>query len=126
MKLFLDGNSRLWWVNCRTKMLMSMKLTIALILSASVQAYALSGEAQTVTISQRNISLQQVFKEINRQTGLDVVYDMQVVKQAGKIDLHVKNMEVADVLKLCFVRQPFSFVQMGGTIVVKEKIPETE
>jgi len=124
MKLFLDGNSRLWWVNCRTKMLMSMKLTIALILSASVQVYALSGEAQTVTISQRNISLQQVFKEINRQTGLDVVYDMQVVKQAGKIDLHVKNMEVADVLKLCFAGKPFSFVKMGETIVVKEKIPE--
>ena len=125
MKLLLCGNSRLWWVNCRAKMLMSMKLTIALILSASVQAYAFSGTAQTVTISKKNISLPQVFKEINRQTGLDVVYDMEVVKQAGKINLNVKNMPVADVLKICFAGQPFSFVQMAGTIVVKEKVPET-
>jgi len=126
MKLLLYGNPRPRRVNCLTKMLMGMKLTIAFILSASMQVYALGSDAQTVSISQKHISLPQVFKEINRQTGLDFVYDMQVVKQAGKVDLYVKNMDVADVLKLCFVHQPFSFVQMGGTIVVKEKIPETE
>jgi len=124
MKLLLYGNTHPWWVHCRTKMLMGMKLTIALILSASVQAYALSGDAQTVTISGKNIPLQQVFKQINKQTGLDFVYDMQVVKQAGKVDLHVKNMDVGEVLKLCFVNKPFSFVKMGGTIVVREKVAE--
>jgi len=99
-----------------------MKLAIALMLS--VQVYALGSDAQTVTISGKNIPLQQVFKQINRQTGLDFVYDMQVLRKAGKVDLYVRNMPVADVLKICFAGQPYSFAQMGGTIVIREKAPE--
>jgi len=101
-----------------------MKLAIALMLS--VQVYALGSDAQSVTISGSNIPLQQVFKQINKQTGLDFVYDMQVIRKAGKVDLHVKNMAVTDVLRICFAGQPYSFAQMGGTIVIREKAPEAD
>jgi hypothetical protein len=52
------------------------------------------GKAQLVTIQKQNLTLQQVFKQINRQTGLDFVYDMNMIKMAKKVDLHVKNADV--------------------------------
>ena len=126
MKDFLYGYARWRRAGSHTQKLMSMKLTIALIFLTSVQVYAVGSDAQTVTISKKSIPLQEVFRQINRQTGLDFVYDMKVVQRAGKIDLDVKNMDVGEVLKLCFANQPFTFVRLGETIVIKEKVPEAE
>jgi TonB-linked SusC/RagA family outer membrane protein len=126
MKVLLYGFVRWWRADSHSQKLMSMKLTIALMLLTGVQVYAVGSDAQTVSISKKNIPLQEVFRQINRQTGLDFVYDMKVVQRAGKIDLDVKNMDVGEVLKLCFANQPFSFVRLGGTIVIKEKVPEAE
>src|SRR5687767_10244320 len=126
MKISLYGNARWWRAGGHMQKLMSMKLTIAFMLLTSVQVYAVGSDAQTVTISKKNIPLQEVFRQINRQTGLDFVYDMKVVQRAGKVDLNVKNMDVGDVLKLCFANQPFTYVQLGETIVIKEKVPEVD
>src|SRR5688500_8446890 len=126
MKISLYGNARWRRAGGHKQKLMSMKLTIALLFLTSVQVYAVGSDAQTVTIAKKNIPLQEVFRQINRQTGLDFVYDMKVVQRAGKVDLHVKNMEVGEVLKLCFANQPFTFVRLGETIVIKEKVPEAE
>lgn len=126
MKVLLYGYARLWRAGSHSQKLMSMKLTIALMFLTTVQVYAVSSDAQTVTIAKKNIPLQEVFKQINRQTGLDFVYDMKVVQHADKIDLNVKNMDVGEVLKLCFANQPFTFVRLGETIVIKEKVPEVD
>ena len=126
MKVLLYGFVRWWRAGSHTQKLMRMKLTIALMLLTSVQVYAVGGDAQTVSISKKNIPLSQVFKQINRQTGLEFVYDMKVVQHAGKVDLNVKNMEVDEVLKLCFANQPFTFVRLGETIFIKEKVTEAE
>ncbi len=126
MKDFLYGYARCWRAGSHAQKLMSMKLTIALMLFTSVQVFAVGSDAQTVTISKKNIPLQEVFRQINRQTGLDFVYDMKVVQRAGKIDLNVKNMAVGEVLELCFANQPFTFIRLGETIVIKEKVPEPD
>ncbi|MFL5748498.1 MAG: hypothetical protein ACJ751_27750, partial [Niastella sp.] len=78
MKVLLYGYARWWRAGSHSQKLMSMKLTIALLFLTTVQVYAVSGDAQTVSISKKNIPLQEVFKQINRQTGLDFVYDMKV------------------------------------------------
>jgi TonB-dependent starch-binding outer membrane protein SusC len=126
MKVLLYGYARWWRAHSHSQKLMSMKVTIALMFLTSVQVYAVGGDAQTITISKKNIPLQEVFRQINRQTGLDFVYDMKVVQRAGKIDLHVKNMEVEEVLKLCFANQPFTFVRLGETIIIRQKVQEIE
>lgn len=123
MKVLLYGYVR-WRAGSHAQKLMSMKLTIALMLLTTVQVYAVGSDAQTVSISKKNVPLKEVFRQINRQTGLEFVYDMKVVQRAGKIDLDVKNMEVGEVLKLCFANQPFTFVRLGETIVIKDKVPE--
>jgi hypothetical protein len=51
-----------------TKMLLVMKLTAFLVLLFCLQVSA-NGYAQRVTISEKNVSLVKVFREITRQTG---------------------------------------------------------
>jgi TonB-linked SusC/RagA family outer membrane protein len=126
MKVLLYGFARCWRAGSHTQKLMSMKLTIALLFLTTVQVYAVGTAAQTVSISKKNIPLQEVFRHINRQTGLDFVYDMKVIQRAGKIDLNVKDMDVREVLKLCFANHPFTWVWLNGTIVIKEKVPEVD
>ena len=50
------------------KIWMTMKLTIILLTIACLNAGAKTA-AQTVTIREKNVSLEKVFKEITRQTG---------------------------------------------------------
>jgi TonB-dependent starch-binding outer membrane protein SusC len=97
-----------------------MKMTTFLLLVTFLQGYA-TGKAQVVTLSKKNISLEYVFKEINRQTGYDFVYDIQMLKDGRKVNLDVKNEKLETVLQLCFKNQPFSFIMEGNTVVVKQK-----
>ncbi|MBW7892793.1 MAG: carboxypeptidase-like regulatory domain-containing protein, partial [Chitinophagaceae bacterium] len=91
----------------------------------SMQVFALGGHAQTITLSKKNVPLQEVFREINRQTGLDFIYEMKMMKTAHPINIHVKNESVDKVLDICFDLQPFYYTRVGNSIILKE-IPSTE
>ncbi|MDI3320986.1 SusC/RagA family TonB-linked outer membrane protein [Pinibacter soli] len=97
-----------------------MKLTAIFLLAITLQVNA-SGFAQTVTISQKQASLQKIFKEINRQTGFTFFYEDEVLKQVGKVDIQVTNASIQQVLDICFKNQPLSYSIAGNSIVVKQK-----
>jgi TonB-dependent starch-binding outer membrane protein SusC len=97
-----------------------MKMTSFLLLMAFLQSHA-EGNAQDVTLSASNVPLEYVFKQINKQTGIEFVYDIRMLKKGHKVNLSVKNEAFENVLKVCFNAQPFSFVIEGNTVVVKEK-----
>ena len=65
------------------KKLLIMKLTAILLVTASLQTMA-SATAQTVTISLKNVSLEEVFKEIRKQTDYDFIYNDVWLKKAKK------------------------------------------
>lgn len=103
-----------------TKTMLIMKFTTILLLAACLQVSA-SGFSQTVTLSLKNASLQKVFKEINRQTGYEFFFKDELLKQAGKLDVNVKNLLLEDVLKYCLNNKPLTFTIIDKTIVIKEK-----
>ncbi len=97
--------------------LLVMKLTIILLLATCLHVAAI-GSAQKVTLSETNVSLQKVFKEINRQTGLKFFYQVKQLSSAEKISINVKNAPVEEVLKICFKNQNIGYTISQGTIVV--------
>ncbi len=103
-----------------TKRLLVMNLLTICLLGACTQVFALGGHAQVVTLSKKNVSLQQVFREINRQTGLDFIYEMKMLKAARPVNIHVKNESVDKVLDICFDQQPFYYIRVGNSIILKE------
>lgn len=102
--------------------LLIMKLTAIFLVAACLQVSA-KGYSQTVTLNERDVSLQKVFVEIHKQTGFQFFYNDEVLDEAGKISISVKDIPVEDVLKLCFKDMPFAFKIVDNTIIVR-KLPD--
>jgi TonB-linked SusC/RagA family outer membrane protein len=103
-----------------TKTLLIMKLTTVLLLATFLHVSAKS-IGQTISISQKNTSLEKVFKEIHRKTGYQFFYQDELLKQAKKFSIDVKDVSVEQALEICFRDQPLHFVITEKTITVKRK-----
>ena len=97
-----------------------MKLTAVLLFVACLNVCAKS-EAQNITISQRNTTLEKVFKEIHKKAGYQFFYQDELLQQAKKFDINVKDASVEQVLDLCFKDQPLVFSITEKTITIKSK-----
>ena len=102
------------------KTLLVMKLTAVLLIAACLQVSATSN-AQTISISQRNTSLEKVFKEIHRKTGYQFFYQDELLRQAKKFDISVKDASIEQVLEVCFKDQPLNFSITEKAITIKGK-----
>jgi len=97
-----------------------MKISFILLV-LTFQAYAIDGTAQNITISERNASLEKVFKKINEQTGYLFFYNTDWLKKANPVTIQVKQTPLEEVLNICFKNQPLSYSIVGQTVVVKLK-----
>ena len=105
------------------KTILVMKMTTSLMLLAILQTYAEGANAQPITLSKIDVSIETVFKELYRQTGVEFVYDTRLLEKARKIDVSVNNATLDEVLKICFKDQPFTYVIESNIVVVKDKEP---
>ena len=96
-----------------------MKFTAILLFAACLQVSA-TGYSQ-VTLSEKNVPLQKVFKQIQKQTGYDFLYSVELLQQAGKISIDVRNVSVDKALEQCLEGKPLSFSIVERTIVIKPK-----
>lgn len=102
------------------QLLLIMKLTTLLLFVAVMQISA-RGVGQTVTISQRNASLGELFKDIKKQTGYSFLCTKEQLEKTTKINLEVKDAPLDKVLELCFQDQPLTYSIMNQTIIVRNR-----
>lgn len=102
------------------KTLKIMKLLTVFMIVACLQVSA-RGFSQKVTIRENNISLQKVFEEIRKQTGIQFFYADETLRNAKTVSLSVKKEPVENVLDICFKDQPLDYTITDNTIVVKRK-----
>ncbi len=102
------------------KTLLVMKLTAILIFAACLQVHA-KASGQTISISQRNTTLQKVFKEIHKKTGYQFFYRDELLQGANKFDIDVKNVSVEQALDVCFKNQPLDFFITEKAITIRKK-----
>jgi TonB-dependent starch-binding outer membrane protein SusC len=105
-----------------TKTLLMMKWMAVFILAACLQVSA-RGYSQEISISEHDIPLDVVFRKIEHQTSYYFVYRDEWLRKTKRIDVAVKNATIEQVLQLCFKDQPFTYVIIGKTIVVKPREP---
>ena len=103
-----------------TQALLIMKLTAILILMACLQVSAKS-YSQRVTVSMKDAPLQKVFKEIQRQTGYNFLYPIELLDKAGKVDVKIENLPLENALLQCLENTELTFSIVEKTIVIKEK-----
>ncbi|MDB5117698.1 MAG: TonB-dependent receptor plug [Mucilaginibacter sp.] len=100
------------------KILLVMKITTFLIIAALMQVSA-AGLAQKVTLIKKDITLKEVFKEINKQTGYNIFgSDEQINK---KIDANFQNAGLLEVLNKCLENTSLTYSVEDKTIIIKKK-----
>ena len=103
-----------------TQLLRIMKLITFFLLAACLQLAA-KGYSQKVTLYLKDASLDQVFKEIRKQTGLQFLYDDDQVKEVGKVTIKVKDVPVEEALSQTLASTLFAFKVVQGTIILSSK-----
>ena len=95
----------------------AMKMTFILLTAFFLQLSA-TGVSQTVTISVKNVPVETVFRQIERQTGLGFLYNKKMLKKLENVSIDVKNAPVAEALSQCFINQAVAFNIENNTIVM--------
>ena len=101
------------------KTLLIVKLTSVLLFVASLQVSA-TGFSQ-ITLSEKNASLHKVFKAIQKQTGFDFIYNSDLVRQAGSVDVDLHSASIEEAMKACLKDKPLAYAIIGTTVVIKPK-----
>ncbi len=99
-----------------------MRLTAFFFFVALMNVYA-DGSAQNVSLSLKNASLAQVFKELHQQTGVRFLYNPEMLSRAAPVSVEARNEPIKSVLDACFKDQPLTYTIFENNIVVKEKTP---
>jgi TonB-linked SusC/RagA family outer membrane protein len=98
------------------------KLTAVLLVTACLQVSA-RGYSQKVTLSETDVSLKKIFKEIRRQTGYLFFYSDELLQQAKKVSIHLNNVPLKAALDSCFRGQPLEYEIESNTIIVDARAP---
>jgi len=102
------------------KTLLIMKFIIILLFAACLQVSA-TGYSQTITLSQNNVSLKKVFREIERQSGYNFLYKDKLIRETANVSINMHDASVEAVLVECFKNQPLTYSILDKIIVIKAK-----
>lgn len=104
----------------RYKHLIVMKIVVALLLSCIVSLRA-NTFAQTVNISKKNVSIVDVFREIKKQTGYNVICNSSIIKEVQKVDVNLKNVPMEAALSSFLDDKGLTYKVENKNIVVIRK-----
>ncbi|HWV67351.1 TonB-dependent receptor [Chitinophaga sp.] len=94
-----------------------MKVTAFLLLVMVAGVHA-TGVAQKLTLSFQQAALENVFREIEQQSGMRFLYNDDFLKGAPPVTLRVKDADINEVMKRIIVRRPFVFKVVAGTVII--------
>lgn len=102
-----------------------MKLIICLlIISFQANAVAFS---QSISLSEKNASLESVIKKIEQQSGYSFFYKVDLLRSnPAKINLSLRNVTVDQALQQTLSNQPLTFVIVNRTVIIKPKSAASE
>ncbi|WP_160290279.1 SusC/RagA family TonB-linked outer membrane protein [Flavihumibacter solisilvae] len=97
-----------------------LKLLFLFMLAGCLQLSA-NTYGQRLTLSRKQATLPELFVDIYRQGGYFFFYSSDLMSQARKVDIAVKNASIEEVLVICFTGQPLSYHRDGKVIIVRER-----
>jgi TonB-linked SusC/RagA family outer membrane protein len=98
-----------------------MKL-ITIFWFAVIMQVSVAGFAQNISYSQKNTTLERVFREISRQTGYDFVVSSKILKESGSISVDFSNLPIKEVMEKCLYKRALSYTITDKTIVVMPQL----
>ena len=104
----------------KKKFLLVMKIT-TLLLFVSIMQVCASGFAQKVTLTKKNVSLKEIFREIRKQTNYNIFYSDKKINDNKRFDVDFKHAPLEEVLKQSFRGLDLKFSIEDKTIYIKQE-----
>src|SRR5574344_1002216 len=92
-----------------------------LFVKAEVITLAQTDPVPTVTLNVRQVSLQNIFEEIQRQTGMIFSYESSVISEFKKVSFSAQDESFTYSLKRLFSSLPLNYRIVGQYVIVKRK-----
>ncbi|MBR5350232.1 MAG: SusC/RagA family TonB-linked outer membrane protein [Prevotella sp.] len=99
------------------------KLQILLTLVAVMLLTSLSVSAQTYDVDYKNLPIEQVIKDLRKQTGHQFVYKKEVLQGIPNVTCTYKNATLEQILNRIFLGTTVDFDIVKGTVVLKKAAP---
>ena len=99
---------------------------IAFFLLVTFMQVSANGYSQRITISQNNIPIKKLFKEIEQRTGYQFFYKEKLFKQTPKTSVNIVNGTVEQILDQCFRGQRLTYSIVDKVVVITEKEQRAE
>lgn len=111
-------------IGCMSKILLIMRLTTLLLITAILQVNA-SSYGQRISLSEKNAPIKVVLDKIRKQSGVNFLFPSAYLKNAVPVTIYVKDGDLKSVLELVFDKQPFEYSVSAGnnSVVVSRKEP---
>jgi len=101
------------------KFLLIMKITTFILFLAFMQASA-AVFSQKITYKEKDVTLKQVFSEINKQTGFNVFWPPKSIKKSRRISVDLDNASVQEALDICLKDLHLVYTIEGKSVIIKD------
>jgi TonB-dependent starch-binding outer membrane protein SusC len=98
-----------------------MRLTAAILLTMGLHVAA-AGYSQKVTLNVKNESLEKVILEIGRQSGIEILYNNDLLRKAGNVTISVQAVDAQTALSQALSQTRLSFKVVEGMLVISPKV----
>ena len=102
------------------KTFLVLRLTIILMIGLLLEARA-AGYGQSISLSVKETNLENILKEIRKQSGYNILYNPILLKETRPVSLDIRNASLELALQKSFEGQPVTYVIEKNTIIVKNK-----
>jgi len=102
------------------KFLLIMKLITVILFAALMQVSAASF-GQFLTLKERNVTLERMFREIRKQSGYDVLLSTNKIKSSTTINADFKNAAIEEVMEKIIAHKDLSYTIEDKTILIRTK-----
>lgn len=79
------------------------------------------GVAQSITLREKNASLESVLQSIKQQSGYVFFYNYRILEKSKPVSVQVSGVSLKDALDACFKNQPLTYSIEGKLVTVKMK-----
>lgn len=79
------------------------------------------GIAQKISLSEKEVSLEKIFSQIERQTPFKFVYEESLLLKGSPVTIYITDASIGQVLDACLSGQPFSYTILENLVVIKER-----
>ena len=101
--------------------LITTKLLLLMLFATMLQVNA-NSFAQDITLKGRNISIERIFLEIKKQTGIAVLCESEVLENVKPLTVNFNHTPVKDVLEFCLKQTSYTYQLEKNSIVIKPTI----